>query len=85
MPRHIESLPASSGGIKVGAPVHTSLRHLLLLLGGVFGRVESLAALLRICGPGRHCAVHPAAIILVLLLLQWHEVRMPYASLLLRA
>ena len=83
MPRHIESLPAPSG-IKVGASVHTSLRHLLLLLGRVLGRIESLAALL-ICGAGRHCTVHPAAIIRVLLLLHWHEVRVPYASLMLGA
>ena len=76
--RQIESLSTS----KVGASVHISLRHLLLLLGSVFGRVESLAALL-ICGPGRHCTVHPAAIICVLL--QWHEIRVPYASLLLSA
>ena len=80
MPRHIESLPAPSG-IKVGASVHTSLRHLLLLLGRVLGRIESLAALL-ICGAGRHCTVHPAAIIRVLPL-HWHKVRVPDASLLL--
>ena len=80
MPRQIESLPSASAG-KVGASVHTSLRHLLLLLGSVFGWVESLAALL-ICGPGRHCTVHPAAIIRVLLL-HWHKVRVPDASLLL--
>lgn len=80
MPRQIESLP-SAASIKVGASVHTSLRHLLLLLGSVFGRVESLAALL-IWGPSRHCTIHPAAIIRVLPL-HWHKVRVPDASLLL--
>ena len=69
VPRHVVALPPSGGGgtTKIGASIHAALPrrrpHLLRrLVGGIFGRIESLAALLvlLICCRCRHGTVHPA-------------------------